>query len=328
MLKELFEKYYDIAIKELKDFKSGYNSQVESLYKPIEYALEGGKKIRLLSVMLGADIFDGNLNDASIVAAAVEIFHNFTLLHDDVMDNSSVRRNRPTVQAKWNANQAILSGDAMLILVYQKLLKLNNDKIFSITELLNKTALEVCEGQLLDMEFETRTNITMDKYLQMIKLKTAVLLATALATGAMVSATSQNNIDNIYNFGLNLGMAFQVQDDYFDTFGDFDTFGKKIGNDIVTNKKTFLIIKALELADEKTRKRLTELYTTPQNDEVVKIQKVTKFFKSLNIDKIAMETAEKYYSESLGFLEKIEEIPTEKRQVLLEFAEYILKRKK
>ncbi len=328
MLKELFEKYYDIAIKELKDFKSGYNSQVESLYKPIEYALEGGKKIRLLSVMLGADIFDGNLNDASIVAAAVEIFHNFTLLHDDVMDNSSVRRNRPTVQAKWNANQAILSGDAMLILVYQKLLKLNNDKIFSITELLNKTALEVCEGQLLDMEFETRTNITMDKYLQMIKLKTAVLLATALATGAMVSATSQNNIDNIYNFGLNLGMAFQVQDDYFDTFGDFDTFGKKIGNDIVTNKKTFLIIKALELADEKTRKRLTELYTTPQNDEIVKIQRVTKIFKSLNIDKIAMETAEKYYSESLGFLEKIEEIPTEKRQVLLEFAEYILKRKK
>ena len=328
MLKELFTKYYEIAIKELNDFKSGYSPQVESLYSPIEYALEGGKKIRLLSVMLGADTFGGDLDEASIVAAAVEIFHNFTLLHDDVMDNSPVRRNRPTVQAKWNPNQAILSGDAMLILVYQKLLQLKPEKIPSITTLLNKTALEVCEGQQLDMEFETRTDITMDEYLKMIKLKTAVLLATALATGAMVSATSQNNIDNIYNFGLNLGMAFQVQDDYFDTFGDFDTFGKKIGNDIVTNKKTFLIIKALELADENTRKRLTELYTTPQTDEGVKIQEVTEIFKSLNIDKIALQTAEKYYSEALIFLDKIQDIPDTKKRVLLEFAEFILKRKK
>lgn len=328
MLQAKLQEYLQLTENQINNFLDKYQPNVESLYQPIDYALKGGKKIRLASVLLGADIFEGNLKEATYAAASIELFHNFTLLHDDVMDKSLVRRNRPTVQAKWNPNQAILSGDAIMVLVYNKLLLLNDKLLRPVMKLLNKTALEVCEGQQLDMEFETRSDIQLDEYLEMIRLKTAVLLAASLAVGAMIAGTSDENIENLYNFGINLGLAFQIQDDYFDTFGNFETFGKRIGNDIVTNKKTFLIIKALELANDEQRAELMRLYGSDDFEEQQKIKRVTDIFKSLNIDKIALKQVEEYYSEALKFLEKLNDIAQNKRQLLYQYAEYLLKRKK
>ena len=328
MLKSKLQEYLQIAEPQINKFLDEYKPQVESLYIPIDYALEGGKKIRLASVVLGSDVFNGDLKEASKAASALEIFHNFTLLHDDVMDKSVVRRNRPTVQSKWNPNQAILSGDAMVVLVYNKLLSLSEGKLPKVMKLLNQTALEVCEGQQLDMDFETRPDIQLDEYLKMIRLKTAVLLAASLAIGAIIADASDENIENIYNFGINLGLAFQIQDDYFDTFGDFETFGKRIGNDIVTNKKTYLIIKALELANDEQKSTLLKLYVTNNFNEQSKIQQVTEIFKSLKIDELALRQVEQYYSESLKFLEKLSNIAEDKKQLLYQYAEYLLKRKK
>ena len=226
-MKEYLYQHREKIVLHLKDFFSGYKPEVKELYEPIAYILEGGKKIRPVSTLLACDVFGGDINKATIPAIALEIFHNFTLLHDDVMDNSPVRRNKPTVHEKWNENQAILSGDAMMILVYQQILKLPADNIKEVMEMINKTALQVCEGQQLDMDFENHLDISLEQYLQMIKLKTAVLIAASLALGAIISRTSESDIKNIYDFGINLGLAFQIQDDYFDTFGNYETFGKK-----------------------------------------------------------------------------------------------------
>lgn len=320
--------YHKIILENLQDIFSGYSPEIKELYEPIIYSLEGGKKIRSVSVLLTADVFDGDLKQAVIPAFAVEMFHNFTLLHDDVMDNSPVRRNRPTVQAKWNENQAILSGDAMMILVYQKLLELPVDKIKPISKLINKTALQVCEGQQLDMEFENHLDIPIARYSQMIKLKTAVLLAASLALGAMIADATEKDVQNIYDFGINIGLAFQIQDDYFDTFGDFETFGKKIGNDIVTNKKTFLLINALEKAENQQLERLKQLFSTEIFDEQAKIDEVKQIFVDLKISGIAENKISDYYQKAIKNLDEIESANPDKVQLLYDFAEYIIKRKK
>ena len=322
------ENYHKIIIENLQDIFSGYKAEIKELYEPINYSLEGGKKIRPVSVLLVADVFDGNLEQATIPAFAVEMFHNFTLLHDDVMDNSPVRRNRQTVHAKWNANQAILSGDAMMILVYQKLLELPTEKIKPITELINKTALQVCEGQQLDMEFETTLNVPIERYMQMIELKTAVLLAASLALGAMSADASEKDVQNIYDFGINIGLAFQIQDDYFDTFADFEIFGKKIGNDIITNKKTFLLINALKKAGNQQKERLNQLFSLENLDEQSKIEVVKQIFIDLKIPEIAKSKISEYYKKAIQNLDNIKFPNPQKRQYLYDFAEYIIKRKK
>jgi len=320
--------YQKIIVEKLQDIFSGYKPEVKELYEPIFFALEGGKKIRPACVLLTADIFGGDLQQAVIPAFAVEMFHNFTLLHDDVMDNSPVRRNRPTIQAKWNANQAILSGDAMIILVYQKLFELPLPKIKPIMELINKTALEVCEGQQLDMDFENTLDVPLHKYMTMIKLKTAVLLAASLALGAIVADADNQTVENIYNFGINLGLSFQIQDDYFDTFGDFETFGKKIGNDIVTNKKTYLLINALQLAKNEDLENLKFYFSNSTIDEDQKVREVKQIFENLGIKKITQKEIENYYQKSLTYLDKINSDKCEKISLLYDFAQFILARKK
>lgn len=325
---EKLKVYNKLIVDYLKDIYSGYKPSVERLYEPVFYSLEGGKKLRPASVLLTTEVFGGNQHDALVAAFAVEMFHNFTLLHDDVMDNSPLRRNRQTVQAKWNVNQAILSGDAMIILVYQKLLQLPTKKLVPIMQLMNKTALEVCEGQQLDMDFETYGNVTLEQYTLMIKLKTAVLLATALAMGAIVSETSQQNIDAVYEFGINLGLAFQIQDDYFDTFGNTETFGKQVGNDIVTNKKTYLYISALSKADKDSYKRLFELYTSQHINPQIKVDEVIHLFKKLGVDKIAENAIKEYFAASLKSLERITNIEKSKLQMLYDFADLVLNREK
>ncbi|MBN2892985.1 MAG: polyprenyl synthetase family protein [Bacteroidales bacterium] len=320
--------YQKLVIDNLKDIFSGYKAEIKELYEPIIYALEGGKKIRPVSVIMAADVFDGNLQQAIIPAFAVEMFHNFTLLHDDVMDNSPVRRNRQTVHAKWDANQAILSGDAMMILVYQKLLELPTEKVKPVMELINKTALQVCEGQQLDMDFETNLNVPLEKYMQMIKLKTAVLLAASLALGAIIANADKKDIQEIYNFGINIGLAFQIQDDYFDTFGDFETFGKKIGNDIVTNKKTFLLISALNLAEGESKTRLEKLFIDKTFDEKSKIDNVKEIFYELQIPEIAQNQIHNYYQKAIKNIDNIKRASTSKKEILYKFAEHIVKREK
>ncbi len=325
---QILEKYRKIVIENLRDIFSGYKPEVAKLYEPVVYALEGGKKIRPISVLLSADVFGGDVQQAVKPAIALEIFHNFTLLHDDVMDNSPVRRNRPTIQAKWNPNQAILSGDAMLILVYQKLLQLPENKIVTVLDMINKTGLQVCEGQQLDMDFEDLINISTDEYLQMIRLKTGVLIAASLAIGAIMADATEQDVQNIYDFGINLGLAFQIQDDYFDTYADFDTFGKAIGNDIVTNKKTFLSVTALNLAKNAKKAKLERYFSTKTENKEQKIAEVKQIYNDLDVPRIAKNKIEKYYLKSLENLNKIETALPEKKHLLFDFAEYILKRKK
>ncbi|MBN2664675.1 MAG: polyprenyl synthetase family protein [Bacteroidales bacterium] len=320
--------YQQLIIDNFNEIFSGYNPEIKKLYDPITYSLEGGKKIRPVSVLLSTDIFEGNLKEALIPAFAVEMFHNFTLLHDDVMDNSFVRRNRPTVHAKWSVNQAILSGDAMMILVYQKLIELPSHKIKPVIEMINKTALQVCEGQQLDMDFETTLNVSLEKYMQMIKLKTAVLLAASLSLGAIISDASENDIKNIYDFGINIGLAFQIQDDYFDSFGELKTFGKKIGNDIITNKKTFLLINALSMAEKTDKEKLKQLYTAETKDEQAKIEEVKNIFFKLQIPEITKEKIKILYESAQKNIENLKGISSSKKEQLYEFAEYIIKREK
>jgi geranylgeranyl diphosphate synthase type II len=235
--------------------------QPKKLYEPIHYILKNeGKRIRALFVLLSAESFGGKLKKALPGASAIEIFHNFTLLHDDIMDKAELRRGKETVHKKWDENTAILSGDTMLILAYRMLEQYEGETYKELNVLLNKTAIEVCEGQQMDMDFEKMPEIPVEKYLEMIRLKTAVLLGTALKYGGIISGASNKDLDNIYAYGENLGIAFQIQDDYLDSFGDAESFGKKIGGDIIDRKKTILYIESLNEANDKDRTKLLHLF--------------------------------------------------------------------
>lgn len=320
---------YQILLKnEFENIFYNYKPTVDHIYLPIYYALDSGKKLRASSVLLSSEVFGEINRNAIVCAVAAEMFHNFTLLHDDVMDKSLLRRNKPTVQAKWGVNQAILTGDAMLILVYQKLLELTPDVYFKVLEVVNKTALEVCEGQQLDMDFESIEIVSTLEYNTMIKLKTAVLLAASLSIGAIVAKTSDYNINQIYEFGLNLGLAFQIQDDYFDTFGDTNTFGKKVGNDIITNKKTFLYTTALERASQNHKNELLLLYKNNDIDHDEKISRVVEIFKIYEVDKMAIETTNEYFQKSIKCLENLNDVDLQKKQLFYSYAQMIINRKK
>lgn len=280
--------------------------QPEGLYLPIEYILGvGGKRIRPTLCLAGCYLFNDEIKPAIKPALGLEIFHNFTLLHDDVMDNADVRRNQPTVHIKWNSNTAILSGDAMLIKAYQYIADLNTNSLPSVMALFNQTALEVCEGQQYDMEFETRQDVSVDEYLKMIRLKTAVLLAGSLKTGAIIGGASDEQASLLYEFGENIGLGFQLQDDYLDVYGDVKTFGKAIGGDIVANKKTFMLINALQLASGDLRKKLDEWLMAENFDADKKIEAVRAIYDKVGVANLAREKMHNYFNKAMQALNKV-----------------------
>lgn len=285
-----------------------------NLYQPIKYILDlGGKRIRPLLVLLATDLFESDYKNAFPAALAVEVFHNFTLIHDDIMDSASLRRGKPTVHHKWNENIGILSGDAMLIQAYSFIEEYPDDIYRKIMKVFNKTAMEVCEGQQYDMDFEQLQDVSINQYLDMIKLKTSVLLASAFEIGAIIANASDEDRKYIYNFGLNLGLAFQIQDDYLDTFGDEKSFGKKIGGDIIENKKTFLYLMSLQNSNSEDQLLLKDHYNN--DDDIVKIKNVSKFFKDKQIPDLTQKSIELYTNQAFSFVDKLS-LSSEKKEIL------------
>lgn len=267
-----------------------------NLYDPVDYSLEmGGKRLRPLLLLLSCNMFSDSVENALPAAIAIEVFHNFTLLHDDIMDNAEVRRNRPTVHKKFSENSAILSGDVMAFLSYSYLLESKSDNLVEILNLFTKTAIEVCEGQQLDMEFENRLVVDEYEYIEMIRLKTAVLLACALKAGALLGSAGLDVANQLYEFGINLGLAFQLQDDLLDSFGAQESFGKKIGGDILANKKTYLLIKALETATGELKQELAGWMNKTDFNPSEKINAVLNIYNQLNIKELTQQKVETYF---------------------------------
>lgn len=294
-----------------------------TLYDPNRYFLQlGGKRIRPVLCLMGNELFDAIVDDAWQVATAVELFHNFTLLHDDIMDKAPLRRGVQTVHEKYGVNTALLSGDVMLVAAYEYLNTISANYIKRIINLFNKTAKEVCEGQQLDMDFETMDTVAFDDYLQMINLKTSVLLAASLQMGAILGGGSEHNQDLLYQFGRKLGLAFQVQDDYLDAFGNPEKFGKQVGGDIKANKKTFLLIQALQTADKNQKEQLHQLLKT---DSATKVAEVLSIFKACKVDDWAKELKEKYMAEAFEHLEEIA-VVSKRKEPLKQLAMYLMQR--
>ena len=294
-----------------------------TLYDPNRYFLElGGKRIRPLLVLMGNELFDDIKPDAWQVATAVELFHNFTLIHDDIMDKASLRRGKSTVHEKFGQHTAILAGDVMLVKAYEYLNKVNKDLVHPILKWFNRTAAEVCEGQQLDMDFEQMDSVSLEDYINMIALKTSVLLAGALRMGAVIGGGGSRNADHLYEFGKNLGIAFQVQDDYLDAFGNPEKFGKKVGGDILANKKTFLLIHALEVSTKEQKKALQELL--PYNGED-KVEKVLAIYRETGAPEWALQLKDTYYQKSMHHLEEIAVI-SNRKTALREVAAFLIQR--
>jgi geranylgeranyl diphosphate synthase, type II len=286
------------------------------LYEPIAYTLEeGGKRLRPVLVLLACDLFGGNIEKALYPAMGLEIFHNFTLLHDDIMDQAAIRRGKAAVHKKWNANTAILSGDTMFVLAYEYVAKTDPALLPQVMDLFNDSAKKVCEGQQYDMNFETRQDVSISDYMMMIRLKTAVLIACSLKLGAILSHADPETADKIYEFGIHLGLAFQLQDDLLDAFGEVAKFGKTIGGDIVTNKKTFLYIKAFELAREDNLIRLTHYFTDPEILAKPKIEGILELYRLLEIDRITSEEIETQLMLGLEILDSIKVDSDRKREL-------------
>lgn len=275
----------------------------EGLYEPIAYALaSGGKRLRPQFVLLAAQIFGAKPEVVMPAALAVELFHNFTLLHDDVMDHAAVRRGRPTVHVRWNDNTAILSGDQMLIEAYKQLGRLDAGCLPHVLALFNRMATEVCEGQQYDVDFESKADTTLDDYLMMIRLKTSVLIATALQTGACIAGADDAMQQALYAFGIHIGLAFQIQDDVLDVYGDPATFGKAIGGDILCNKKTYVLLTALDMADSATRTELQALLAATAADPQAKIQAVTALYDRIGVRTVCGQAIEAYIAQALDDL--------------------------
>ena len=303
------------------------NGQPKELYEPISYTLlQSGKRLRPVLCLLANEMFGGDEREALWPALALETFHNFTLIHDDIMDKAPLRRGKETVYQKWNADIAILSGDAMLAKAFQYALK--PQKGAELAQLLGKVAIEICEGQQMDLNFETQGNVTLDDYLVMIRLKTAVLLATALQMGATVAGAKEADIQHLYDFGINLGMSFQLQDDILDLYSDVAVFGKRHGGDIADNKKTYLYLKALELASEKDRKRLEQLFALRMDhDEEEKIEEVQSIYDRLHVREAVEQVMLDYDRKAFEALAAVD-LPEEKKTRLQVYAEMLSGRKK
>ncbi len=298
------------------------------LYDPISYTLQNqGKRIRPLLALMACQMFSEKIEKAMAPALGIEVFHNFTLLHDDLMDEAPVRRGKATVHKKWNANTAILSGDAMMIEAYKLVSKAPNFCLREVLNVFSETALEVCEGQMFDMEFETRDDVSEAEYIEMIRLKTSVLVAASLKVGALAGKSNIDNANLLYEFGIYLGLAFQVLDDWLDAFSDPKVFGKQTGGDIVVNKKTFLLIKALEKANGKDKEELEHWIAKEQFDEQEKIEAVKNIYKKLEIDKITINKAEELSAKAFECLDKIN-VPESQKAQLLALGKGLLKREK
>ena len=305
-----------------------FGGNPKELYAPIEYILrQGGKRMRPTLCLLACDLFNGNIEDCMVPAVAAEIFHNFTLVHDDIMDQAPLRRGMETVYHKWNSDIALLSGDTMLIKAFQYVLAMKKEYSYEVFAELCKVALEVCEGQQFDLNFETQDNVSLESYLEMIRLKTAVLLGSVLKIGAIVAGADVKNQKAVYDFGINLGLAVQLQDDIFDCYGDVKVFGKMTGGDISDNKKTYLYLKALELASEEDKNILRQLFSMPKGRDEKKIETVLAIYDKYNVRSIVTDLMTKYYEDSLKNLDSIE-VSEERKQVLREYAAYLYTRNK
>jgi len=296
-----------------------FGNQPARLYDPIYYSLAvGGKRIRPVLCLMATELFGGNYRESLNAAFGIEMFHNFTLLHDDMMDKALVRRGKPVVHVKWNENIALLSGDAMSVIAYKYVAE--SKYLKETLDVFSDTALLICEGQQYDMDFESTDKVSVDDYLKMINLKTAVLLAASLQIGAIAAGATKKDQENIYEFGRNLGMAFQLQDDYLDAFGNVETFGKNIGGDILANKKTYLLIKALELADQKNKSELNQWLNAKDFDPTEKINAVLNIYNSLDIGKHSEKLMKSYYEKADQRFSNID-IHKDKKQFLLTFTD-------
>ncbi len=314
-----------------KLFEQKFNSRhfpthTPTLYEPAQYILQlGGKRIRPVCVLMGNELF-GEINpDSYEVATAIELFHNFSLIHDDIMDKAPLRRGMETVHTKYGDSTALLAGDVMLVQSYEYLNKIKRDYSQRIFQVFNDTAKAVCEGQQLDMDFEKRSVVSLEEYVNMISLKTSVLLAASLKLGAILGGAGQGNQQHLYEFGKNLGIAFQVQDDFLDAFGDPDKFGKQLGGDILANKKTFLMIHAMEVASDNQKEELSILMQTSNIDPTEKINKVLSIFRDCKVDEWAVALKEKYVQIALQHLDETAVLLVRKKP-LMELTEYLIQR--
>ena len=322
-------------MKDLKELQMLVNEAVNTLpipgypaalYEPISYILTlGGKRMRPALLLLACDLFGGDVDSAICPALAIEVFHNFTLMHDDIMDNAPLRRGKITVHERWNKNVGILSGDVMLVHAYQLMMQVKEHLLRTVLDIFNETAVGVCEGQQVDMEFEQRHNVSIDEYLTMIRLKTAVLLGGALKIGALIGGADIKDAELIYSFGENLGIAFQLQDDILDVYGDPEKFGKQVGGDIISNKKTFLLIKALELANEIQLNELTNWINLKQFDHTEKVEAITTIYSKLNIRDYSESAMQTYAGKAFEALDAIN-LAENHKQYLRDFADGLLVR--
>lgn len=303
-----------------------FNRQPASLYEPVKYVLSiGGKRMRPVLMLLAYNLFKENPQSILNQACALETYHNYTLLHDDLMDNADLRRGHETVHKRWDANTAILSGDSMLVLAFQQMAQCPEDKLKAVLDLFTETALEIGEGQQYDMDFEHRMDVREDEYIEMIRLKTSVLLACALKMGALLADASTEDANLLYKFGEQIGLAFQLQDDFLDVYGDTKVFGKAIGGDIVSNKKTFMLINAFLRANEQQRAELHRWVEATEFDEQEKIAAVTRLYNEIGIDKLAQERIDHYFKQSLACLEAVK-IDAERKANLTAYVYKLMKR--
>lgn len=318
----------DELLKKINDYieSSSIKRQPSTLYDPIKYVLSiGGKRIRPVLVMLAYNMYRDDVERIMEPAVGLETYHNYTLLHDDLMDNADVRRGMPTVHRRWNANTAILSGDSMLVVAYQRVAQCPAEQLKTVLDLFTETALEIGEGQQYDMDFETRTDVTEAEYIEMIRLKTSVLLACAVKMGAMMSGASEEDASNLYSFGEKLGLAFQLQDDLLDVYGDPKVFGKAIGGDITSNKKTYMLINALLRANDSQREELTKWITAEEFDKAEKIAAVTDIYNNIGIRELCEQKINAYFDEARSYLKKVN-ISEERKKEMQKFTDLMLHR--
>jgi len=305
-----------------------YDRRPASLYDPIKYVLSlGGKRIRPVLMLLAYNLYKDDPESILMPAVGLETYHNYTLLHDDLMDNADLRRGHETVHKKWDANKAILSGDSMLVLAYQRIQQCDANHLQAVLDVFTETALEIGEGQEYDMTFETRNDVTEDEYIEMIRLKTSVLLACAVKIGAILADASDEDIKNLYKFGEQLGLAFQLQDDLLDVYGDPAVFGKAIGGDITSNKKTYMLINAVNRANETQRAELMRWITASEFNRDEKVRAVTALYDQIGIRQLCEQKINFYFDECRKYLAKVS-VSDERKQMLLDYTDEMMKRKK
>ncbi len=305
-----------------------YDRKPESLYEPVRYVLSmGGKRIRPVLMLLAYNLFKDDPDTILSSACALETYHNYTLLHDDLMDNAPMRRGHETVHMKWNADTAILSGDSMLVLAYQRMAACRQDKLKAVIDCFTETALEIGEGQQYDMDFEARTDVREEEYIEMIRLKTSVLLACALKIGALLADAPEADAENLYRFGEQIGLAFQLQDDYLDVYGDPEIFGKAVGGDILCNKKTYMLINAFNRSDEAQHEELERWVSAKDFDAREKIAAITHLYNEMGIDQVARDKMQSCFEQSKKYLDAVN-LPAERKKLLAGYAEEMMHRER